>query len=116
MHTVLTTAPSRSSPQSGFALITALLVMVVVVLLGTGTLYMTQGSLRISENVWTSAAARHNAEIGLEFSLIYLEEYLKEHGRLPSAAEFEVPQTLGVAAQAVSYRLASKGDYVGYAV
>src|SRR5690606_20931569 len=61
-----------------------------------------------------SAAARGNAEIGLDASLLYLERYLEEHGALPSTADFVLPEVQG--GSSVRYRLADRGHYVGHEV
>lgn len=102
------------SSSSGFALVTSLLVMVVILLLGVGSMYLTRSNLKVAENVQVSATARGNAEIGLDASLLYLERYLEEHGVLPSAAEFVLPLVQG--GSSVQFALADRGEYVGYSV
>lgn len=73
--------------RGGFAMITALLIMVVVVGLGSGAIFLTTLNLRIAENSRTHAIAKANANAGLEVAIATLFEAYEraEPNRFPAS-------------------------------
>lgn len=63
--------------QDGIALIASLLIMAAIMALGVGTLFLSTMNLKIAENSRTHAAARYNAEAGLEVAVLKLKQDYK---------------------------------------
>jgi hypothetical protein len=76
-----------AATQRGFALITALLLLVVVSALGFGSLFMSQSSLQVIENAHTKAIARSNAEAGLDAAMLVI-------GKAAAGGAFPSPSSL----------------------
>ena len=87
--------------ESGFVLITSLLVLVLLAGFGAGAFFLTNMNLRIAENTRTSAIAHYNAHEGLDVALLILAKEYYERGdgtwptfeelvaRTPPGAEYE---------------------------
>jgi hypothetical protein len=75
---------NRSNADSGIAIVSVLLVMVAVMLLGLGTLFLTQMNLGIAQNVKGNALAEDNATSGMSAALVTLQEYYSKNSALPS--------------------------------
>jgi hypothetical protein len=69
--------------QDGVALIATLLIMAAITALGVGSLFLSNMNLRIAENSRTQAAARYNAEAGIEAALIRLEREVETNKKFP---------------------------------
>lgn len=67
----------------GFALPTALLIMVAVLALAVSTLFMTRTDLRTASNITTASIARHNADATMTVALHALDSHVLTTGRLP---------------------------------
>jgi hypothetical protein len=69
--------------NKGVAIVASIIVMVVVLALGVGSIFLTQNNLKTAENVRSNAVARSNAESGLDVGYQLLDAYYQEHGKLP---------------------------------
>ena len=89
--------------QSGIALVTSLFILVAVMLVGLGSIFLTQTNLRVAENIRSNALARNNANTGLEAAYLILESYHTSYNTFPtSSSDFSLPAGGGFAL--VSYR------------
>ena len=82
--------------RSGFVLITALLILIVLAALGFGAVFLTNMNLRIAENTRSAAVARYSAEAGLDLALFTLAgEWVARNGSWPGldALRSKVPLT-----------------------
>lgn len=80
--------------NSGIALITSLVILVIVAALGLGSMFLTQANLRVSENVRAAALAKQNADTGLNAAFISLWRYAEDNNqRLPEQGSFSLPST-----------------------
>jgi len=77
----------RTSHRQGFAVITALLILVAVGALAVGAFFMTITNLRLAENTRTQAVAKYNAELWLDVALMVIADGYVELGRIPTLAE-----------------------------
>jgi hypothetical protein len=59
-----------TTSRRGFALITAILLLVVILALGYGSLYLSETSLHVNENTRSKAIARANADAGLDATIL----------------------------------------------
>lgn len=75
---------NRMKRQEGFALIASLLVLLVLAIMGLGSIFLTQINLRIAENSRTGAIARFNAEAGLDSAFVVLAGAFRESTSVPS--------------------------------
>lgn len=75
------------SDDRGFALIASLLVLLVLSVLGLGSVFLTQMNLRIAENGRTSAIARYNAEAGLDSAFVVLAATFRDNLTVPESLE-----------------------------
>ena len=80
-------ASCRKSERQGFAVITALLVLVAVGALAVGAFFMTITNLRLAENSRTQAVAKYNAELWLDVALMVIADGFVELGQIPTLAE-----------------------------
>lgn len=96
-----------SGARGGMALVTVLMVMVAVMVLGAGSLMMTNSNLMVSENVLSSAVARSQAEAGVDAIVAVLFEQYKANGTLPASLAYAPSVTLPNGQ--VNYALASSG-------
>lgn len=80
---------TREPRESGFVLVTSLLVLVLLAALGGGAYFLTNINLRIAENTRSSTIAHYNAHEGLDIALIALgrEFFLRGDGTWPSVTE-----------------------------
>jgi hypothetical protein len=77
------------SQESGFVLVTSLLVLVALAVLGAGSFFLASANLRIAENTRTSTIAQYNAHQGLDIALqvVAREFYERGDGSWPSSSE-----------------------------
>lgn len=78
---------NESSRRGGFALISSLLVLVVLSVLGLGSMFLTQMNLKIAENSRSSAVARFNAEAGLDSAFVIVAGAYRQTGAVPATIE-----------------------------
>lgn len=69
--------------RGGFALVSSLIIMVVLMVMGLGAMFLTDMNLKIAENGRTSAIARYNAEAGLDSAFVVLAGAFKANDALP---------------------------------
>jgi Tfp pilus assembly protein PilX len=82
--------------QSGIALVTSLFILVAVMMVGLGSIFLTQTNLRVAENIRTNAIARNNANSGLEAAYLLLENYHTSNSTFPaSSTSFTLPAGSG---------------------
>ncbi len=70
--------------NKGVAIVASIIVMVVVLALGVGSIFLTQNNLKTAENVRSNAVARSNAESGLDIAYELLRAYYKTNKQLPT--------------------------------
>lgn len=80
---------------AGIALISVLLVMLGIVVLGIGTLFLTNSSLMVSQNLISHSVARSNAESGIDVVVAALREEVARTGRQPATAPAPAVQLQG---------------------
>lgn len=102
--------------DGGFALITALIVLVLVFGLGVSSLFLTNLNIQTTENVRSQALARNAAETGLDVARLALQNALRSTGTFPST--FSVPSVDGLQYEIVdgSYVVTSDPDRVELAI
>src|SRR5690625_7764155 len=71
----------------GIALISVLLIMLAVLVLGVGTLFLTQGNLLISKNLLSTSVARNNAESGIDATVAVMRAHYEATGELPTTLQ-----------------------------
>lgn len=106
----LAAAPAMGTPagsRRGIALVTVLMVMVAVMVLGAGSLMMTNSNLMVSENLLSSAVARSQAEAGVDAIVTVLFDQYRVDGRLPATLAYAPSVTLP--GGQVNYALANAG-------
>lgn len=90
--------------QAGIALVTSLFILVAVMLVGLGSIFLTQTNLRVAENIRSNALARNNANTGLEAAYLLLEDYHQNNGSFPtSSTGFSLPSGGGFVLSAYRY-------------
>jgi len=77
----------QKSQRQGFAIITALLILVAVGALAVGAFFMTITNLRLAENARTQAVAKYNAELWLDVALMVIADGYVQLGEIPSLAQ-----------------------------
>jgi Tfp pilus assembly protein PilX len=82
----------------GIAIVASIIVMVVILALGVGSMFLTQNNLKTAENVRSNAVAKSNAESGLDVAYELLRDYYATNKKLP-----EQPVTFSDDTYAVSY-------------
>jgi hypothetical protein len=80
---------ARGARQGGFAIITALLVLVAISALAVGAFFLTSTNLQLAQNVRTQAVAKYNSEKWLDVALIMLADGYVKLDRLPTRTELE---------------------------
>lgn len=65
--------------NQGIAIVAAIVVMVVIMALGAGSMFLTQNNLKTAENVRSNTTAKSNAESGLDAAYVLLNDYYLEH-------------------------------------
>ena len=83
--------------NQGIALVAALLVMVVIMVIGIGSLGLAMMNSRIAENVRSAAVAEASAETGIEAARIMLERAYSDNGkRFPASVDGKFPTTVAI--------------------
>jgi hypothetical protein len=72
--------------NQGVAIVASIIIMVVILALGAGSIFLTQNNLKTAENVRSNAVARSNAESGLDAGYILLKTYYDTNRILPTQA------------------------------
>lgn len=89
----------------GIALITVLLVLLAVVVLGIGTMLLTNSGLMISQNLVSHSVARTSAEAGIDATIASLTAQAAETGRRP---EHITAPPVRLDGASISYRLVNE--------
>lgn len=83
--------------KQGIALVTALLVMVVITVIGVGSLGLAMMNSRIAENVRAAAVAEARAETGVDAAIVMLEHAYSDNGKkFPASVGGKFPSTLSI--------------------
>lgn len=101
---------SSASREGGIAIVSVLMVLAVIMLLGIGSLVLTQSTLLMSENLVSNSIARANAEAGVDATVAWLAAGFEQGGDLPSTLE-HAPAT-SLSSGSLRYDLASGDGYV----
>ena len=86
-HPVVVPLARHASQRSGFAVVTALLVLAAISTLAAGAFFLTITNLRLAENNQAQTVARYNAEKWLDVTLMVVADAYVELGRLPTETE-----------------------------
>ena len=70
--------------RQGIAVVVTLLVSASILIMGLGTMFLTQSNLSIGDNVRANAVAQHRSELIFEASLIALQAEADANGTLPT--------------------------------
>ncbi len=70
--------------NQGVAIVASIIIMVVILALGAGSIFLTQNNLKTAENVRSNAIARSNAESGLDAGYVLLKTYFDTNRTLLS--------------------------------
>mgnify|MGYP001329633732 CR=1 FL=1 len=89
--------------NNGIALVSVLLVTFAIMIIGMGTLMLTNSNLMVSQNLVSHSVARTNAEAGIDAVIVALQNEVAATGRLP--ASMPQPSVLLPGGGTVDYRL-----------
>lgn len=74
---------ARSSARAGIALVTVLMALAAILMLGVGTMVLTNANLMVAQNLAGSAVARANAEAGIDATMAAMRAAFEADGTLP---------------------------------
>ena len=94
---------------AGIALISVLLIMLSIMLVGLGTLMLTNSSLMISQNLIGHSIARTNADAGIDATVTALRVQVQETGRRPATV---VAPPVRLSGATVDYRLDNSPQWI----
>ena len=92
--------------RQGIAIVTTLLVGATVLILGLGTMFLTQADLSIGDNVRANTVAKYRSQLMFEASLIGLQHEADTNGALPE--QFSAPRLSLVAGRAGAFTNAAQ--------
>ena len=99
----------RDGRRGGFALVSALIVLVMVLGLGVSSLFVANLNITTTENARSQAIARNAAETGLDVARLALQDAFRSDDVFPAASSFTAIPT-GTGLDGIGYQLVA-GSY-----
>lgn len=100
----------KSGRTEGIAIVSVLMILVVIMMLGVGSLVLTRSNLWTAENLASNSIAKANAEAGIDATIAWLTASFVADGSVPSTLG-QAPYT-GIPGTTIQYSLAGSGGYV----
>ena len=97
--------------RDGIALVVSLVVLVVLVAIGLGSMFLAQMNLGIAQNTRASALAENAAESGLDSFMVYLSSAYTNDGAFPADKSALDAQVANLSLPGVTFEVASYERY-----